>query len=106
MSCRSTPTDSTRPARPPRTWPPRPNRSCRHHESSRNRGYGAMTGQHPAVPHPNANYPGLPHEELKKLVTVNVDPGSAYKAGDEWKQLAGQLREAAITLDAAINGSQ
>jgi hypothetical protein len=65
-----------------------------------------MTGQHPAVPHPNANYPGLPHEELKKLVTVNVDPGSAYKAGDEWKQLAGQLREAAITLDAAINGSQ
>jgi hypothetical protein len=65
-----------------------------------------MTGQHPAVPHPNANYPGLPHDELKKLVTVNVDPGAAYKAGDEWKQLAGQLREAAITLDAAINGSQ
>ncbi|GAA3431404.1 WXG100 family type VII secretion target [Kutzneria kofuensis] len=65
-----------------------------------------MTGQHPAVPHPNANYPGLPHEELKKLVTVNVNPGAAYAAGDEWKQLAGQLREAAITLDAAINGSQ
>jgi PPE family len=65
-----------------------------------------MTGQHPAVPHPNANYSGLPHDELKKLVTTNVNPGVAYKAGDEWKQLAGQLREAAITLDAAINGSQ
>ncbi|EWM14411.1 WXG100 family type VII secretion target, partial [Kutzneria sp. 744] len=64
-----------------------------------------MTG-HPAVPHPNANYPGLSHDDLKKLVTTNVDPGAAYKAGDEWKDLAGQLREAAITLDAAINGSQ
>ena len=65
-----------------------------------------MTGQQPAVPHPNANYPGVSHDDLKKLVTVNVDPGAAYRAGDAWKGLAGQLREAAITLDAAINGSQ
>ncbi|MFI9384095.1 WXG100 family type VII secretion target [Kutzneria sp. NPDC052558] len=64
-----------------------------------------MTG-HPAVPHPNANYPGMSHDQIKTLVTQNVDPGAAYKAGDEWHGLAGQLRDAAITLDAAINGSQ
>jgi hypothetical protein len=65
-----------------------------------------MTGQQPAVPHPNANYPGMSHEDLKKLVTTNVNPGVSYGNGDDWKGLAGQLREAAITLDAAINGSQ
>jgi len=64
-----------------------------------------MTG-HPAVPHPNQNYPGMSHDQLKTLVTQNVDPGAAYKAGDEWQGLAGQMRDAAITLDAAINGSQ
>jgi hypothetical protein len=66
-----------------------------------------MTGQgHPAVPHPNQNYPGMSHDQLKMLVTQNVDPGTAYKAGDEWYGLSDQLRDAAVTLDAAINGSQ
>jgi hypothetical protein len=64
-----------------------------------------MTG-HPAVPQPNSNYPGMSHDQLKQLVTQNVDPGAAYKAGDQWKDLSVQLRDAAITLDAAINGSQ
>jgi hypothetical protein len=64
-----------------------------------------MTG-HPAVPPPNQNYPHLTHEQLKALVTQNSEPGQAYAAGDEWKGVASQLRDAAITLDAAINGSQ
>lgn len=65
-----------------------------------------MTGQQPAVPHPNQNYPGMTHDQLKALVTQNVNPGQAYGNGDDWKNLGGQLRDAAVTLDAAINGSQ
>jgi hypothetical protein len=48
----------------------------------------------------------MTHEQMQQLVTQNNNPGVAYAAGDDWKNLGGQLREAAITLDAAINGSQ
>ncbi|WP_211764120.1 WXG100 family type VII secretion target [Kutzneria sp. CA-103260] len=48
----------------------------------------------------------MSHDQLKTLVTQDVEPGTAYKAGDEWQGLADQMRDAAITLDAAINGSQ
>ena len=65
-----------------------------------------MSNDHPAVPHPNANYAGMTHAQLKALVDNNNDPGSAYRQGDQWHDLAGKLGEAAITLDAAINGSQ
>ncbi|GHH46291.1 hypothetical protein [Lentzea cavernae] len=60
----------------------------------------------PAVPHPNANYPGQPHEEMKKLVTEKYDPNAANQVIDAWGQLGSRFQELATDFTILVNGSQ
>lgn len=60
----------------------------------------------PTVPHPNANYPGQPHEEMKKLVTEKYDPGAANQVIDAWGALGTRFKELATDFNILINGSQ
>ncbi|MCR3753538.1 hypothetical protein [Lentzea californiensis] len=60
----------------------------------------------PAVPHPNANYPGQQHEEMKKLVTEKYDPSSANQVIDAWGALGSRFKELATDFSILVNGSQ
>ncbi|MEU0882207.1 hypothetical protein ABZ345_26620 [Lentzea sp. NPDC005914] len=60
----------------------------------------------PAVPHPNANYPGQPHEEMKKLVTEKYDPNAANQVIDGWGQFGTKFKELATDFSILVNGSQ
>jgi hypothetical protein len=59
----------------------------------------------PTVPHPNANYPGQPHEELKRLVTEKYDPNAANQVIDAWGQLGTRFTELATDFSILVNGS-
>ncbi|MFD4675814.1 hypothetical protein ACFWNN_39210 [Lentzea sp. NPDC058450] len=60
----------------------------------------------PAVPHPNANYPGQPHEEMKKLVTDKYSPDAANQVIDAWGEIGGRFKELATDFTILVNGSQ
>ncbi|MET8757478.1 hypothetical protein [Lentzea sp. NPDC004782] len=60
----------------------------------------------PVVPHPDANYPGQPHEEMKKLVTEKYDPGAATNVAGAWSELGGKFKELAEDFRILVNGSQ
>lgn len=60
----------------------------------------------PTVPHPNANYPGQPHEEMKKLVTEKYSPTEANQVIDAWAQLGTKFKELATDFNILVNGSQ
>ncbi len=60
----------------------------------------------PTVPHPNANYPGQPHEEMKRLVTEKYSPTDANQVIDAWGQLGAKFKELATDFSILVNGSQ
>jgi hypothetical protein len=60
----------------------------------------------PTVPHPNANYPGQPHEAMQKLVTEKYDPNAANQVIDTWGQLGTRFKELATDFSILVNGSQ
>ena len=60
----------------------------------------------PTVPHPNANYPGQPHEEMKKLVTEKYSPTDANLVIDGWGALGSKFKELATDFNILVNGSQ
>src|SRR5690349_13051392 len=60
----------------------------------------------PAVPTPNANYPGQQHEQMKALVTQNYNPDTATTVSDTWKAIGTTFRELATDFSILVNGSQ
>ncbi|RAS60706.1 hypothetical protein C8D87_111125 [Lentzea atacamensis] len=60
----------------------------------------------PAVPTPNANYAGQPHEQMKALVTQNYDPATATAVSDAWKAIGTTFKELATDFSILVNGSQ
>jgi hypothetical protein len=60
----------------------------------------------PAVPTPNAHYPGQQHEQMKAQVTQNYSPDTATAVSDAWKSLGKSFQELATDFTILVNGSQ
>ncbi|WP_394615936.1 hypothetical protein JNUCC0626_40460 [Lentzea sp. JNUCC 0626] len=60
----------------------------------------------PTVPHPNANYPGVAHEQMQKLVTEKYVAGAADPVIDAWAKIGEQFKTLATDFNILVNGSQ
>ncbi|MDX3656578.1 hypothetical protein PV646_04595 [Streptomyces sp. ID05-26A] len=60
----------------------------------------------PAVPTPNAHYPGQQHEQMKAQVTQNYVPDTATAVSDTWKTIGSTFKDLATDFGILVNGSQ
>lgn len=65
-----------------------------------------MTLEKPPVPEPTANYPAHQHEDMKRQVEENFNPGLAGEIADEWRSIGTTFTQLAVDFQVIVSGSE
>ncbi|MFC6094622.1 hypothetical protein, partial [Saccharothrix lopnurensis] len=65
-----------------------------------------MTMEKPPVPEPTANYPAHRHEDMKRQVEENFNPGSAGEIAGEWESIGATFTQLAVDFQVIVSGSE